>query len=220
MFHSFPWVMNGWWTDVWSQPRRWVTVSPCFLLLELWFWGNCSKCGRIGWKCSQEWRGDHAGAFRHGWPWSSEWQPYTQQGVGALKPLPAHAVPVMLFGGWRNEAFLLHFWWVGKRSMEVVLFIWSSTDTFFFFLSKQVNYFSHNSSYKFSPNSFWLPIAAIFLSWFLPYSPVFPLPFQIPLTPTTAQLLSIPICFLQRILSSQNFDCFYLRTVFTDLVLS
>lgn len=135
MFHLFPWVMNGWWTDVWSQPRRWVTVSPCFLLPELWFWGNCSKCGRIGWKCSQEWRGDHAGAFRHGWPWSSEWQPYTQQGVGALKPLPAHAVPVMLFGGWRSEAFLLHFWWVGKRSMEVVLFIWSHTDTFFFFFN-------------------------------------------------------------------------------------
>jgi len=122
---------------------------------------------------------------------------------------------------WLEErGFLASFLVSGKEVHGTCAVYMKQHRYFFFFLSKQVNYFSHNSSYKFSPNSFWLPIAAIFLSWFLPYSPVFPLPFQIPLTPTTAQLLSIPICFLQRILSSQNFDCFYLRTVFTDLVLS
>lgn len=214
---------NGWWTDVWSQPRRWVTVSPCFLLPELWSWGNCSKCGRIGRKCSQEWRGDHG--FQ-AWLALIQWVATLHAAGGWSFKAPSSPCCYCDAIQWLEErGFLASFLVSGKEVHGSCVVVYMKQHRYFyfyfyFFLSKQVNYFSHNSSYKFSPNSFWLPIAAIFLSWFLPYSPVFPLPFQIPLTPTTAQLLPIPICFLQRILSSQNFDCFYLRTVFTDLVLS
>lgn len=88
---------------------------------------------------------------------------------------------------------------------------------YFFLKSKQINYFSHNSSFtKFflAPNCCCFSVLVLYRT----HQTVFPLPFPIPLIPTPAQLLSILL--FRCILSSQNSDRFYLRAMFTVLVLS
>lgn len=138
---------------------------------------------------------------------------WNQMGINAPSSPSCSSDAIQWLEEWDFLAPLL----VSGKEVHGSCAVYMKLHRYFFLKSKQINYFSHNSSFtKFflAPNCCCFSVLVLYRT----HQTGFPLPFPIPLIPTPAQLLSILLLWC--ILSSQNSDRFYLRAVFTVLVLS